>query len=136
MKKPSQGRRDTVISPAEYQAVLANVRNRQFLFSPEFRGYQFEGALWSPGQFRLDVEPGETATLVLSTDPWDSITAIHPRGPAVDDPRYALYPIYISHLDKGRIVGLVFGPFTFPNRAERTKLLVRSVRWLAGRPVE
>jgi hypothetical protein len=63
-------------------------------------------------------------------------TAIHPRGPAVEDARYAFYPIYISHLDKGRIVGLQFGPFTFPNRAERTKLLVRSVRWLAGRPVE
>src|SRR5205814_2910705 len=45
----------------------------------ESRGYQFEGALWSPGQFRLDVEPGETATLVLSTEPWDAVTAVHPR---------------------------------------------------------
>jgi integrase len=30
MKKPSQGKRDTVITPAEYLTVLANVRNRQF----------------------------------------------------------------------------------------------------------
>jgi predicted glycogen debranching enzyme len=44
----------------------------------ESRGYQFEGALWSPGQFRLDLEPGQDATLVLSTEPWESVTAIDP----------------------------------------------------------
>jgi predicted glycogen debranching enzyme len=45
----------------------------------ESRGYQYEGALWSPGQFRLDLEPGQTATLILSTEPWDGITAIDPE---------------------------------------------------------
>ncbi|MDB5310404.1 MAG: glycogen debranching protein [Gemmataceae bacterium] len=44
----------------------------------ESRGYQYEGALWSPGQFRLDLEPGQEATLVLSTEPWESVTAIDP----------------------------------------------------------
>ena len=29
--------------------------------------------LWSPGQFRLDLEPGQDATLVLSTDPAHSL---------------------------------------------------------------
>ncbi|HXD86772.1 MAG TPA: amylo-alpha-1,6-glucosidase [Urbifossiella sp.] len=42
----------------------------------ERRGYRFEGALWSPGQFRLDLAPGQDATLVLSTEPWESITAM------------------------------------------------------------
>ena len=44
----------------------------------ESRGYQYEGALWSPGQFRLDLEPGRSATLVFSTEPWESIAAIDP----------------------------------------------------------
>lgn len=44
----------------------------------ESRGYQYEGALWSPGQFRLDLEPGQDATLVLSTEPWEGVTAIDP----------------------------------------------------------
>ena len=45
----------------------------------ESRGYNFEGAIWSPGQFRLDLEPGQTATLVFSTEPWESIAAIEPH---------------------------------------------------------
>jgi len=49
----------------------------------ERRGYQFEGALWSPGVFRLDLEPARDATLVLSTEPWEGITAIDP-GCALD----------------------------------------------------
>jgi predicted glycogen debranching enzyme len=44
----------------------------------ESRGYQYEGALWSPGHFRLDLEPGQDATLILSTDPWDTANAIDP----------------------------------------------------------
>jgi len=44
----------------------------------ESRGYHYEGALWSPGQFRLDLEPGRDATLVLSTEPWETVTAIDP----------------------------------------------------------
>jgi predicted glycogen debranching enzyme len=44
----------------------------------ESRGYAHEGALWSPGHFRLDLEPGRPATLVLSTDPWEVVTALDP----------------------------------------------------------
>jgi predicted glycogen debranching enzyme len=42
----------------------------------ESRGYQYEGALYSPGLFRLDLEPGQDATLILSTEEWDSIRAV------------------------------------------------------------
>ncbi|MFO0800816.1 MAG: amylo-alpha-1,6-glucosidase [Gemmataceae bacterium] len=50
----------------------------------ESRGYAFEGALWSPGQFRLDLTPGEPATLVLSTDSWEAVEAFDPAA-ALDD---------------------------------------------------
>src|SRR5439155_1076976 len=42
----------------------------------ESRGYEYKGALWSPGQFRLDLEPGQDATLILSTEDWDCIRAV------------------------------------------------------------
>ncbi|HJZ59867.1 MAG TPA: amylo-alpha-1,6-glucosidase, partial [Gemmataceae bacterium] len=41
----------------------------------ESRGYQYEGALWSPGMFRLDLEPGQDATLVFSTESWECLQA-------------------------------------------------------------
>ncbi|MBN9521570.1 glycogen debranching enzyme family protein [bacterium] len=45
----------------------------------ESRGYAHAGALWSPGHFRLDLEPGRDATLVLSTDSWELVNALDPR---------------------------------------------------------
>jgi predicted glycogen debranching enzyme len=44
----------------------------------ESRGYQASGGLWSPGYFRVDLEPGKDATVVASTEPWDAIRALHP----------------------------------------------------------
>ncbi len=44
----------------------------------ERRGYEYKGTLWSPGMFRLDLEPGQDATLVLSTESWDTIQALRP----------------------------------------------------------
>src|SRR4029079_7323987 len=37
----------------------------------EARGYEYHGTQYSPGQFRLDLEPGQTVTLVFSTESWD-----------------------------------------------------------------
>jgi predicted glycogen debranching enzyme len=51
----------------------------------ESRGYQYAGALWSPGQFRLDLEPGRDAALVLSTEPWEAVTAIDPGTALADE---------------------------------------------------
>jgi predicted glycogen debranching enzyme len=42
----------------------------------ESRGYEYKGALWSPGQFRLDLEPGQDATLIFSTEDWDTLRAV------------------------------------------------------------
>ena len=39
----------------------------------EHRGYDHLGTLWSPGYFRADLKPGHEATLVASTENWDTI---------------------------------------------------------------
>jgi len=76
--------------------------------------------------------PVDAVPLMKVTD----MSVIHTRGPAVDDASYGFYPIYISHLERGKIIGIQFSPFGLSNRAQRSTLLIRSVRWLAGRPVE
>jgi predicted glycogen debranching enzyme len=45
------------------------------------RGYEHEGALWSPGYFHVDIGDGITqsdATLVASTESWETIEALSP----------------------------------------------------------
>jgi predicted glycogen debranching enzyme len=46
------------------------------------RGYDWEGILWSPGYFRVDLARGEQATMVASTESWDTITALKPEDAA------------------------------------------------------
>ncbi len=43
------------------------------------RGYSFEGELWSPGYFRVDLTEQSTATLVASTEPWEIIDVLGPE---------------------------------------------------------
>ena len=42
------------------------------------RGYDSKGKVWSPGYFRADLEVGQEATLVASTESWDIVSAIGP----------------------------------------------------------
>ncbi len=42
------------------------------------RGYAFEGNLWSPGFFRVDLREQRTATLVGSTEDWEIIDVLSP----------------------------------------------------------
>jgi predicted glycogen debranching enzyme len=44
----------------------------------ESRGYVAVGSLWSPGYFRADLSPGESATLIASTESWEVTTALAP----------------------------------------------------------
>jgi predicted glycogen debranching enzyme len=44
------------------------------------RGYDWQGSLWSPGYFRADLSAGEQATLVASTENWDTILALTAEG--------------------------------------------------------
>jgi predicted glycogen debranching enzyme len=51
----------------------------QILYRDEaMRGEANRGDLWSPGYFRLDLAPGEEATLVASTESWETIEALSP----------------------------------------------------------
>ncbi len=43
------------------------------------RGYDYEGELWSPGVFRIDLEKSATATLVGSTEEWNILDVLNPR---------------------------------------------------------
>jgi predicted glycogen debranching enzyme len=43
------------------------------------RGYESLGDLWSPGYFRMDLGPGQDASLVASTESWEIIRALHPQ---------------------------------------------------------
>jgi predicted glycogen debranching enzyme len=52
-------------------------------YSTEFnRGYESKGSLWSPGYFRIDLTEGESATLIASTESWDTVRALTPSGAA------------------------------------------------------
>ncbi len=45
----------------------------------ESRGYEAKGALWSLGYFRVDLTKERDATLVASTERWETITALKPQ---------------------------------------------------------
>ena len=42
------------------------------------RGYEFRGPVWSPGYLRTTLRPGETFTVIASTERWDKILALEP----------------------------------------------------------
>jgi predicted glycogen debranching enzyme len=59
--------------------VLENGAVRQIRYlTEEARGYEYLGSLWNPGYFRAELAPGEQATLVASTEDWDTILAVEP----------------------------------------------------------
>ncbi|HEY2380003.1 MAG TPA: amylo-alpha-1,6-glucosidase [Terriglobia bacterium] len=43
------------------------------------RGYDCCGPIWSPGYLRTTLRPGETFTVVVSTEPWEKILALDPK---------------------------------------------------------
>src|SRR4029453_12088511 len=44
------------------------------------RGYEATGDLWSPGSFRVTLEPQGAATVVASTEPWEVVDALDPEA--------------------------------------------------------
>ena len=59
------------IAPAKIPQVVYRLEQQ--------RGYSYEGELWSPGFFRVDLTEQSTATLVGSTEPWDIISVLGPE---------------------------------------------------------
>jgi predicted glycogen debranching enzyme len=58
---------------------LEGKKTPQILYRIEAsRGYESTGELWSPGYFRIDLAKGQDATLVASTEPWNTIHALSP----------------------------------------------------------
>ena len=55
----------------------------------EARGYESAGELWSPGYFRVWLEPAAGATLIASTEPWEAIQALSPDGALTAEQRTA-----------------------------------------------
>ena len=52
---------------------------RDLLYEKErARGYDYKGDLWSPGYFHLNLSRGHDATLVASTEAWETIKALEP----------------------------------------------------------
>jgi predicted glycogen debranching enzyme len=47
------------------------------------RGYDARGSLWSPGYYRVNLAPGQDATLVVSTESWDTVSALVPNDALV-----------------------------------------------------
>lgn len=45
----------------------------------EARGYVASGELWQPGYFHVELEKGQEACLVASTEPWDVMHAMTPQ---------------------------------------------------------
>src|SRR5438132_1308020 len=58
------------IAPAKIPQVVYRIEQK--------RGYSYEGELWSPGYFRVDLTERTTATLVGSTESWDIISVLGP----------------------------------------------------------
>jgi predicted glycogen debranching enzyme len=54
--------------PEQYKRVLYRVE--------QSRGYDFEGDLWSPGYFRLDICRERCSCLIASTESWETIDAM------------------------------------------------------------
>ncbi|MEY2601130.1 MAG: hypothetical protein QOJ36_449 [Verrucomicrobiota bacterium] len=59
------------ISPCKIPQVVYRIEQQ--------RGYSYEGELWSPGFFRVDLTEQSTATLVGSTEPWDIVDVLGPE---------------------------------------------------------
>ena len=59
--------------------VLDGVKVRDVLYRVEaHRGYEGVGALWSPGEFRVNLRPDRDVILIASTESWDRLGALSP----------------------------------------------------------
>jgi predicted glycogen debranching enzyme len=45
----------------------------------ESRGYDYTGDLWCPGHLEVDLHPGGSATLIASTESWETIFVLGPQ---------------------------------------------------------
>jgi predicted glycogen debranching enzyme len=79
------------------------------------RGYEREGALWSPGCFRVELAPGQRVTLVASAEPLEVMTALSPEQAlqAERERRRRLLARAPAHLRRGAAAELVLAADQF-----------------------
>ena len=74
-----------LMSGSQSGLTLEGAQSPHGYLEEESRGYEHQGSLWSPGCFHADLgvdPPSPEATLVASTEPWETVEALTP-GPAV-----------------------------------------------------
>jgi predicted glycogen debranching enzyme len=60
---------------------IDRIRNEEIVYRiEESRGYPARGDLWSPGYFRAEIVKGRDATLLASTESWETIRALPPEA--------------------------------------------------------
>src|SRR6478736_8371376 len=60
------------VSPQSIQQVVYRIE--------QSRGYAYEGNLWSPGLFRVDMQERNLAAIIASTEAWDIINVLAPEA--------------------------------------------------------
>ena len=54
---------------------------REVVYRSELdRGYDYEGDLWSPGVFRIDLQESTAATVIASTEAWNTLDVLSPQA--------------------------------------------------------
>jgi predicted glycogen debranching enzyme len=66
----SGGKTEFTIAPANLNQIVYRIE--------QSRGYEFQGDLWSPGFFRMDLDANQTATLIASTEKWEIVEVLTP----------------------------------------------------------
>ena len=61
------------------------------------RGYDASGDLWNPGFFRFELSKGEQATLVASTERWETMAALPPsEATSLESERRSLWRLPVG----------------------------------------
>jgi predicted glycogen debranching enzyme len=69
---------------APFHVAARGFRDRRYP-TEAARGYPSRGELWTPGYFRVTLGPGESATVVGSTETWETLEALTPETAASVD---------------------------------------------------
>jgi predicted glycogen debranching enzyme len=70
--KAGNGEAEFTVSPQTIHQVVYRIE--------QSRGYAFEGDLWSPGFFHIDLREHDSAALIASTESWDIIDVLSPAN--------------------------------------------------------
>jgi hypothetical protein len=70
--KLANDRAEFIVAPESIHQVVYRIE--------QSRGYAYEGELWSPGSFQVDMQERDLAAIIASTEPWDIINVLTPEA--------------------------------------------------------